>query len=66
MSVILTVIRSDGELFYYSKGKLWLCRGDPNWREHATKFKTMKYAVRVARKKYRLGNEYKGWEAAVV
>jgi len=66
MSVILTVVRSDGELFYHSRGKLWPCWSNSTWREQATKFKTMKHAVRVARKKYRLGNEYKNWRAETI
>ena len=66
MRAILTVVRSDGELFYHIRGKLRLCRVNPNWREYATKFKTLKHAVRVARKKYKLGKEYRSWEAAVI
>jgi hypothetical protein len=66
MRTILTVVRSDGEMFYHSRGKLWLCWKNPNWREHATKFKTMKHAVRVARKKYKVGREYRSWEAAII
>lgn len=66
MSVILTVVSSDGELFYHSRGKLRSCRGNPNWRTDATQFKTMKYAVRVARKNYEVGIKYLSWEAAII
>ena len=52
MRTILTVVRSDGEMFYHSRGKLRSCWSNPNWREQATKFKTMEHAVRVAPKKY--------------
>jgi len=66
MNAILTVVRQDGEKFYHSRGKLWACWSNPNWREHATKFKTLKHAVRVARRNYKLGREYRSWEAAVI
>ena len=66
MSAILTVVRQDGELFYHRRGKLWSCWSNPNWREQATKFKTMHYAIRVARKKYRLGGEYRSWQVRTI
>ena len=66
MSVILTVVRQDGEIFYHRRGKLYPCWSNPNWREQATKFKTMKYAVRVARKKYVMGYEYRSWLASAI
>ena len=66
MSAILTVVRSDGEIFYHRRGKLWACWCNPNWREQATKFKTVKHAVRVARKKYKVGREYRSWVASTI
>lgn len=67
MAAILTVLRSDGELFFHSKGKLWSCWSNPNWREQATRFKTAEHAARLARKKYRLdGIVYKGWTATTI
>ena len=66
MSAILTVVRQDGEMFYHSRGKLWSCWSNPNWREQATKFKTVHHAARVARKKYKVGREYMSWEAATI
>ena len=66
MSAILTVVRQDGEIFYHRRGKLYPCLGDPNWREHATHFKTVKHAVKVARRKYVMGYEYRSWEAATI
>ena len=66
MSAILTVVRQDGEIFYHRRGELYPCLGDPNWRERATKFKTVKHAVKVARRKYIMGYEYRSWLASAI
>jgi hypothetical protein len=66
MSVILTVVRQDGEMFYHRRGKLYSCWSNPNWRTDATHFKTMKYAVRVARRKYIMGYQYISWQATAI
>jgi hypothetical protein len=60
---ILTVTRSDGEVLFHSKGKLWRCLGNPNWIEQATRFKTLPHAIKVARKKYSrmLGGYLSSW-----
>lgn len=66
MSAILTVVRQDGEMFYHRRGKLYSCWSNPNWRTDATHFKTVKHAVRVARKKYVMGYEYRSWLASAI
>ena len=67
MAAILTVTKSDGSLWYHERGHLFPTENTPFWQRYATKFKTVKHAERLARKKYRIdGIVYTGWIATTI